>query len=184
MTSTIIDLSHHLLKTNITRSDTVVDATMGQGHDTLFLAQLAHHVYAFDVQPMALDITQKRLIEHNINNVTLIHDSHECIRSYIPSYKGVVFNLGYLPGHEKNIITTPTTTINALKSVIPALSACGFILVVCYPGHEGGAEETAAVRLFFSQLDDHLFEVIEITLPFQTHLPPQILFAKKRKGRP
>lgn len=182
MTNTIIDLAHHLLETNITASDTVVDATMGQGHDTLFLAQLSDHVYAFDIQEKALVMTRKRLLDHHKDNVTLIHDSHEHILTHIRSFKGVVFNLGYLPGDNKAIKTTKKTTINALSSLLPALAPSGFILVVCYPGHEGGLEERDAVRSFFSHLDDHLFEVIEITLPFQKHHPPQILFAKKRKG--
>ena len=34
----------------VTQDDIVVDATMGNGHDTLFLAKLAKQVYAFDIQ--------------------------------------------------------------------------------------------------------------------------------------
>ncbi len=38
-----------------------MDATMGNGHDTLFLAKLAKQVYAFDIQEQALEKTQERL---------------------------------------------------------------------------------------------------------------------------
>ncbi len=116
---------------------------MGHGHDTLFLAQLSDHVYAFDIQEKALVMTRKRLIDKSPkDNVTLIHDSHEHILTHIRSFKGVVFNLGYLPGDNKAIKTTKKTTINALSFASSCLNSFRFtILVVCLSGHEGGLEE-------------------------------------------
>lgn len=51
-----LEMAHDFLREIITDQDTVVDATMGNGHDTLFLAKLAKEVYAFDIQEQALSI--------------------------------------------------------------------------------------------------------------------------------
>ena len=48
-----LEMAHAFLSEVITKEDIVVDATMGNGHDTLFLAQLAKKVYAFDIQEQA-----------------------------------------------------------------------------------------------------------------------------------
>ncbi len=55
----IIDIAHHLMRAYISKDDIVVDMTMGNGHDTLFLAQISQFVYAFDIQKQALETTQK-----------------------------------------------------------------------------------------------------------------------------
>ena len=43
-----LEMAHQFLAEVITKEDVVVDATMGNGHDTAFLAQRAGQVYAFD----------------------------------------------------------------------------------------------------------------------------------------
>ena len=45
-----LELAHDFLAEIINKEDIVVDATMGNGYDTLFLARLAKQVYAFDIQ--------------------------------------------------------------------------------------------------------------------------------------
>ncbi|MBF1708746.1 MAG: SAM-dependent methyltransferase, partial [Streptococcus sanguinis] len=45
-----LQMAHAFLAEVVTKEDIVVDATMGNGHDSLFLAQLAKKVYAFDIQ--------------------------------------------------------------------------------------------------------------------------------------
>lgn len=52
----ILPYSKELLKMAAGEGDIVVDATMGNGHDTQFLAELVGengHVYAFDIQESA-----------------------------------------------------------------------------------------------------------------------------------
>ena len=47
-------MAHAFLAEVVTKEDVVVDATMGNGHDTLFLAKLVKQVYAFDIQEQAV----------------------------------------------------------------------------------------------------------------------------------
>ena len=62
--SHITDWCRHFITLQIRPGDLCIDATMGNGHDTELLCQLAGptgHVLAFDVQNQALQNTQKRL---------------------------------------------------------------------------------------------------------------------------
>lgn len=50
----------------------------------------------------------------------------------------VAFNLGYLPGGNKSIITASNTTVLALKAAESVLMPGGLISLVVYIGHPGG----------------------------------------------
>lgn len=154
--------AHHLLSRTIKPGDTVVDATVGNGHDTLFLAKLvgpSGRVLGFDVQETALAVASKLLEE--MPQVTLIHDGHENLAKHLPAnvnsngdgqLSAVMFNLGYLPGGSKDIITAPRTTVSALRQALDHLKLHGLVTVVLYPGHPGGEAEAEAVRSFTQDL--------------------------------
>ncbi len=124
--------------------DIVVDATCGNGNDTLALSKLAKDVYAFDVQTGAINNTKEILKKNERNNVTLINDSHEYIDKYLKKYKRkislITFNLGYLPSGNKKIMTNHKSTVNAIKKGLNLLNKKGIILVTCYPHEEGKKE--------------------------------------------
>ncbi len=128
--------------------DIVVDATCGNGNDTLTLSRLAKEVYAFDIQADAIKGTKKLLNENNINNVKLINDSHENFDKYLDNYEGkislITFNLGYLPGGNKSIITNHNSTMTAIEKGLNLLNKKGIILVTCYP-HEEGKKESKEI---------------------------------------
>ena len=136
-------------------SDYVVDATCGNGNDTLFLSKLAKKVFAFDIQALAIDKTKKLLDINNIKNVQLINDSHDKIDKYLKEYDKkltlILFNLGYLPGENKSITTNHKVVINAIKKGLNMLNNKGIILVVCYP-HEEGKKES---KTLLKYLDDN-----------------------------
>ena len=177
----IVKMAHMILSHEIKSNDVMVDATMGNGHDTLFLAEHAKHVYAFDIQMEALHATQHKMDQHGFTNYTLIHDSHEHIHQYVTDYRGVIFNLGYLPNHDKSITTKKETTLLALKSILPSLSVDGFVLLVVYVGHKEGFEESLALNDYFKALDASIYKVIKVDLPYQDNQPPYIIFIKKVK---
>ncbi|MCL2846872.1 MAG: class I SAM-dependent methyltransferase [Firmicutes bacterium] len=145
-----LELSHDFLSAVIKHGDTVVDGTMGNGHDTLFLAQLTNNVFAFDVQQSALDTTRARL---NGLPATLIHDGHENIDKYVTApIRAAIFNLGYLPGSDKTVITKSDTTITALEKTLNMLAIGGRISIMVYRGHDGGICESNSVTDFVSSL--------------------------------
>lgn len=133
-----------------------VDATCGNGHDTLFLAKLGFkNIVGFDIQTEAITSTKKRLGAAGIENIRLIHASHENIGKYVDQkINCVMFNLGYLPSADKSITTKTTTTLAALKFCLTVLSEDGLISVMCYPGHPAGLEESNAIQKWLISLDD------------------------------
>jgi hypothetical protein len=142
--------------------DVAIDATLGNGYDTVFLAELVGpvgHVYGFDVQETALEITSQRLQLQNLQNkVTLYQTSHANMRDWIPTkllggIKAIMFNLGYLPGADKSIMTQSESTLQALSLACEFLSEQGVMTVLAYPGHVGGDLETRSVEQWLSRLD-------------------------------
>lgn len=170
--------SHFLLQECVTHGDHVIDATAGNGHDTVFLAQLvgdSGHVYAFDIQQEAIQATQKRAISLGLHHISYFVASHASISNYIADtipIKGAIFNLGYLPGSDKSIITRATSTIQAIQAILPTLSKKGRIVIVSYYGHEGGIEEKNALISFLSSLPQKEWSVLQYQFINQVHSPP------------
>jgi predicted methyltransferase len=138
--------------------DTAIDATAGNGHDTLWLAEAVGatgKVLAFDIQAEALDAAAARVAKAGLGErVAFYLESHEGIGEVADpgSVAAVVFNLGYLPGGDHALTTRPATTLAGLNAAIRVLRPGGVLAVVCYPGHEGGDEETHRVELWFRAL--------------------------------
>lgn len=149
---------------NARKGDIVIDATAGNGHDTLFLARSVGPfgtVYAFDIQADALQITAERLAEAEITNVKLIHDDHARLTSWVePHHHGristVMFNLGYRPGGDKSLITRSESTLAAITAGIQLLRVGGTMTILAYPGHPGGREEMAVVEQIVSEVTPRL----------------------------
>lgn len=143
---------------HLKKGDIAADFTMGNGHDTLFLSQTVGEngfVYAFDIQPSALESTEKRLLENNApSNYKLICDSHHNAKEYIKTpIKAGMFNLGYLPGGDKSITTKRETTLKAIESAIELLDKDGILLIAVYPGHEEGEIEGELINEMLSRFD-------------------------------
>lgn len=187
MVQTALAFSHTLLKEIVTVGDIVLDATVGNGFDTLFLAELVGptgQVYGFDVQAQAIETTRTRLAQKNLDKtVSLFHQGHETLAEVLsPSVliKAAIFNLGYLPKSDKQIITQPKTTQQALDALLPQLIKTGRIVIVAYYGHEGGKEELYQLTEYCTQLPQEKFSVFRYQFMNQKNNPP-ILFCIEKK---
>lgn len=159
----IVEFSHTLLNCHIKNNDIVIDFTVGNGYDTLFLSKLCSNgiVFGFDIQENAIKNTNTLLKKHKVNNVKLILDSHSNIEKYVKNkINGGIFNLGYLPNGNKNIITTVNTTKIALQKAVSLLKLNGIIVVVCYTGHKGGLKEATEIKKHLTTLDNKTFSVL------------------------
>ncbi len=159
-----VPLAHLLLRQVVKAGDRVVDATCGNGKDTLLLAELVGdggQVWAFDIQPAALARTHQRLGAAGLaDRVTLLACGHETLSTRVPPpVCAVIFNLGWLPGGDRTIITEPATTLPALEGALHILGEGGLLLITCYPGHAGGDRETEAVLAWAADLDPQRFHV-------------------------
>ena len=153
----LLDLQKHFILTHLKEGDVAVDFTMGNGHDTEFLSKTVGengHVYAFDVQEMALASTKKHLSEVGCSeNYTLIHDSHHNVKQYVTTpIKAGMFNLGYLPGSDKTVTTMRATTLPAIEAAIDLMDRDAIILVAVYPGHAEGEAEGKMICEYLASL--------------------------------
>lgn len=187
MLKTALHYSRQLLQEVLQPGDIAVDATMGNGHDTLFMAECVGKtgfVYAFDIQAQAIESTKARLTDTPFEQrVQLIFDGHQNLALYLPKetmIKAAIFNLGYLPKSDKSIITLPNTTKKALDALLERLAPKGRIVIVAYYGHEGGAEELLTVRNYCEQLPQELYNVLNYQFINQKNQPP-ILFCIEKK---
>ena len=164
----LVDQAHEFLAGVIQPGDAVIDATVGNGYDTLFLAEAVGDtgkVLAFDIQEQAIENTLSILKQKNLQHrVSLLLQSHASVEDHISTamrnrIKAVMFNLGYLPGSDKSVTTRGQSTLIALNAVLPHMASGGSISVVAYRGHSGGEEETQAVLNWSSHLDTAFFTV-------------------------
>lgn len=179
-----VEMSHQLLKQDIEEGETVIDATAGNGYDTLFLAGLvgdSGNVYSFDVQQEAIDSTRQRLRLAGIEDrVRLCHTGHENILDVINEDVGaIIFNLGYRPGGNKDIKTKPQTSLTALKSGLTLLKKSGIIVIVIYTGHEGGETERDILLNYSAGLNQDDYNVLHYHFINQD-CSPEVLAIKKR----
>lgn len=179
------DFSHLVLENLIKPGQTVIDATAGNGNDTLFLARkvgINGKVYAFDIQNQAIEKTREVLEDkHCLERVSLIQDSHENLREYIKEpINGIIFNLGYLPGGDKSITTAAASTIRCLEQSIDILTSGGVLAIVVYPGHSGGDREAAEVEAFLAKLPSPPWYVLSWKRVNAADKAPYLLLAQKQ----
>ncbi len=158
-------LSHDVLKETVQPGDTVIDATMGNGHDTLYLCELVGEdgrVIAFDVQAQAVESTRQRLTEAGVmNRATLYHMGHERMdEAGAKDVSAIVFNLGWLPGGDKSVTTLWETTKVALGKALSLLKKHGVLLLCAYPGHAEGDRERSEVMKFLASLPPQQYNVL------------------------
>lgn len=187
----VLSFSHSVLEKRVRPGDTVVDATVGNGHDTLFLAKLVGpggKVYGFDIQEIALQRTRERLEKEKAEkNVVLFHCGHEELLDRIPEkdhgkITGAIFNLGYLPRGDHSIVTKPETTLKAVEGLLQITAPGGVISIVVYEGHPGGKAEKEALLDYVQKIDQSLARVLMYRFINQKNAPPFAIAIEKTEA--
>lgn len=153
-----VSFSHKIIKEYVKDGDFVIDATCGNGNDTLFLSGLVGEtgkVFSFDIQEIAILNTKEKLKLSNFqDNTCIILDSHENMDKYVDSnIKAVMFNLGYMPGGDHKVSTTYEKSILAIKKALSLLCKNGIITIVIYSGGHTGFDEKNKVLDFLEKID-------------------------------
>jgi len=158
-------LAADVLERVVQPGDTVIDATVGNGHDTQYLAELVGEngtVVGFDVQQDAITSARKRLTEAGlIGRCRLICMGHQHMAEQVEGpVRAVVFNLGWLPGGNKAVTTLWETTSQAVQAALGLLVKGGICTICAYPGHAAGDVERASLTDFLSALRPQEFNVL------------------------
>lgn len=191
-----LDLSHHYWHNHLRSGDSALDATCGNGHDTLVLARLLFpatpsaarkgQLHILDVQPEALVATQKRLTEALPPSAhTQLHFHLQCHSSFPPAILPatlnlIVYNLGYLPGGNKQRTTRVTTTLLSLQAALPLLKEGGCISLTAYPGHPEGKEEEEALMQFCTTLPPQEWNICHHRFCNRRHSPSLFLIQYRK----
>ncbi|WP_059103746.1 class I SAM-dependent methyltransferase [Shouchella shacheensis] len=185
----ILPFARSLLEQAVQKGDTVIDGTAGNGHDTVFLAELVGEeglVCSFDIQQEAIKRTKQRVVEAGVDKQVQLHPfGHERVReveAIRTSHRlsGVIFNLGYLPRGDKSIVTQPHTTIEAINGLLAYMQPGGIVVLVIYHGHPEGTMEKDELLRFATSLPQQDYHVLQYSFMNQKNDPPIILAIETR----
>ncbi len=182
---------HSIIKSQIKPGGVYVDATMGNGNDTLFFCEMAGKngiVWAFDIQEQALRSTRSLLLKHGFKdglhegNLRLVRDGHQNMDRYLGknSADAVCFNFGYLPGGDHAAATKPETSVTAIGKGLDILKSGGMMSLCIYSGGDTGFEEKEAVLSFVKGLPASEYTVIVNEYYNRVNHPPMPVFIFKR----
>ncbi|MDO5640444.1 MAG: class I SAM-dependent methyltransferase [Neisseria sp.] len=184
MLDNILPFARKLLQTALHEGGRALDGTAGNGHDTLLMAECVGaggRVWAFDIQPQALENTLGRLNAHGLaGHVMLVADGHEHLAAYVDEpLDAAIFNFGWLPGGDKSRTTRAETSVCALRAALKLLRPGGLLLAVLYPGHEAGRHEAAAVVQWAQALPQQRYAVLRYGFANRRNHPPYLLAIEK-----
>ena len=154
------------IREHVKEGDICIDATAGNGNDTLALCQLVGEsgkVYAFDIQEQAVLNTKKRLADHGVENrAEVLLESHTNMNQYVgaDSVSCITFNFGYLPGGDHNLATKKESSIAAIHEGLRLLKKGGMMSLCIYSGGDSGFEERDAILEELKTLDGKKYLVI------------------------
>lgn len=157
---------------------TVCDFTLGNGHDSLFLLKQIENgfLYGFDIQEEAINNSQDLLTEAGFKNFKLILDSHANVLEHVKEKIDLgIYNLGYLPGGDKSLITRGDSTVKSIDGALKVLNPGKALIITAYKGHKGAMEEYEIVMEYVSSLDQKKYSVMNINFPNQRNNPPEII---------
>lgn len=166
-----------------------VDATLGNGHDCLWLCELVGEegrVIGFDVQAGAVENSRQRLREAGVEaRAQLILDGHQNMGKYVApeSADAIMFNLGWLPGAQHGVTTRTETTLQAVNAALVCLKEEGLLTICVYPGHDEGAREREALLSWAQSLNEREYDAMLRCYLNQSKLPPLMIAVKKNKRR-
>lgn len=184
-----LELTHYYIKNTLKPGDIAVDATAGNGHDTLFMAQLVGEngkVYAFDIQRSAIENTEKLLDKNGmLGRAHLVCDGHQNMKNHITEtgkVKAVMFNLGYLPGGDHSITTKTETSSAAIQAALDLLCDDGIITIGIYYGKDTGFDEKNGVTEFLKSLDSKKYNILMHDYINRPNCPPMAAVLQKKSN--
>jgi hypothetical protein len=141
---------HHFLLKHCDADSIVCDLTLGNGNDALFCLQHFKHVYAFDIQPIAIVRSSLKCEEYpNKHFYCLDHAQLDKVLNIQVDI--VLMNNGYLPNSETNIMTELNSSITAMDKSLELLKVNGYLCVTLYRKHEGGLVEYHGIMDYLNQ---------------------------------
>ena len=182
----LTDFIHFIWSGYIIEGMSVLDATVGNGHDAEYICKRIGEtgtLEGLDLQSVAIDKSRARLSEIGLSNFTLICKDHSEIDNlYLPdTFDMIVYNLGYLPSADKTLTTTVQKTEKSLNSALYLVKIGGVISVTVYPGHEEGRAESDWIQIWSQNLDSKKYHVMKLAYLNQNEGSPYLILIERKK---
>lgn len=173
----ISDISHFIIEKFIENKDIAIDGTLGNGHDTDFLASKFNRVYSFELQEEAC----AKYIEQANLNVEIINESHHLFRKYVKEdVDCIMYNLGFLPGGNKEITTMHETSLESIKIGLDILKLGGIMTICIYRGHNEGEKEESCILSYLQSLNKSRFGVMIHSYLNRVNKAPILVVVEKK----
>lgn len=174
---------YYLLKTFLKDKKILVDMTCGNGYDSLRILKNAPNyekLYLYDIQIKAIENTRSLLESYAYKNCIYLNKSHDDLSDIRENIDFAIYNLGYLPGADKNLVTRLDTTMSSIKKILARLNYGAIIMITTYPGHEEGSLEDSKIYDYLKSLDQKIFNVIKLEFINQKNKPCKTYILEKR----
>ena len=169
-------LSHNIIKEYVKDKNIAVDATLGNGYDCDFLSSCFKKVYAFEIQKEACE----KYIDKN-NNVIIINESHHKIDEFVKEeISCICYNLGYLPGGNKEVTTLAETSLKSIQLSLEMLCPNGIMAIAIYRGHNEGKEEESCILQYLRGLPKNKFGVMLHECINRSNTSPLLVIVEKK----
>lgn len=176
------DICDFYISSLLRDGDAAVDATVGNGNDTLKLSRavgLSGRVYGFDIQQTAIDSAKTQ--PYPYGNVSFFNASHSHMDMYVKEpVRMVIFNLGYLPGGDHTIATKSETTIPAIEKAMSLILPGGAVVLVIYSGGDTGFDESDTVMQYLREIDYKKYNVLFFDYINRPKNPPTVCVIQKK----
>ena len=92
----------------------------------------------------------------------------------------ICYNLGYLPGGNKNITTLAETSLKSIQLSLNLLSSNGIMAIAIYRGHNEGKEEENCILQYLRNLPKNKFGVMIHECINRSNTSPLLVIVEKK----
>lgn len=172
----ISKLAQDIIMDYLEEKNVAIDGTLGNGHDSDFLSENFNKVYSFEIQKEAC----LRYSQKNIHNVKVINASHHLFKDYVKEEVNcIMYNLGFLPGGNKEITTLHETSLESIKVGLNILCSGGIMTLCIYTGHDEGKKEESCILSYLKELPKNRFGVLVHSFLNRRNAPILVIIEKK-----
>ena len=93
-----------------------------------------------------------------------------------------MYNLGFLPGGDKDLTTVYESTLKSIEKALLLLNPQGILTIAIYPGHQAGKLEKEHLLDYCRKLPKHKFGVLYSQFVNRQNNPPELLIIEKNEG--